>query len=133
MALPGEKLAASMEKLKALQQEGMVAIKSKDLSRMDRERLLKHGFLRKVLNGWYIASANDHGQGESTSWYMAMDGNGRIDRFLMNTMLASGGFPWTVIPVEERDTYMSALESASVQKDIKPFANFIAGLLKVKL
>ena len=27
------------------------------------------------------------------------DGNGRIGRFLMNLMLASGGYPWTIIPV----------------------------------
>jgi len=38
-----------------------------------------------------------------------MDGNGRMGRFLMNLMLASGGYPWTVIPVQERDEYMSAL------------------------
>jgi Fic family protein len=25
-----------------------------------------------------------------------IDGNGRTGRFLMNTMLASGGYPWTV-------------------------------------
>ena len=29
-----------------------------------------------------------------------MDGNGRIGRFLMNLMLAAGGYPWTVIPVQ---------------------------------
>jgi len=58
------------------------------------------------------------------------DGNGRIGRFLMNTMLASGGYPWTVIPVEERDNYMNALESASVEQDIKPFAEFIAWLVE---
>ncbi|MDN3586040.1 Fic family protein [Pedobacter aquatilis] len=34
--------------------------------------------------------------------YPYMDGNGRMGRFLMNTMLASGGYPWTVIPVEKR-------------------------------
>jgi hypothetical protein len=28
------------------------------------------------------------------------DGNGRMARFLMNAMLASGGYPWTVIRVE---------------------------------
>jgi hypothetical protein len=32
--------------------------------------------------------------------------------------LASGGFPWTVIPVQERDPYMAALESASGGVDI---------------
>jgi len=30
-----------------------------------------------------------------------IDGNGRIGRFLMNTMLASGGYPWVVIPIEK--------------------------------
>jgi hypothetical protein len=58
-----------------------------------------------------------------------MDGNGRIGRFLMNTMLASGGYPWTVIPVEERDTYMNALEQASVNQNIEPFAKFMAYLV----
>lgn len=58
-----------------------------------------------------------------------MDGNGRIGRFLMNAMLASGGYPWTVIPVEERERYMKALEAASVDLDIKPFAAFLAWLV----
>lgn len=62
-----------------------------------------------------------------------MDGNGRIGRFLMNAMLVSGGYPWTVIPVEERDQYMSALESASVYQDIKPFAEFMADLVKANM
>lgn len=58
------------------------------------------------------------------------DGNGRMGRFLMNTMLASGGYPWTVIPVEERKRYMEALESASVQENIKPFTEFTAYLVE---
>jgi Fic family protein len=58
-----------------------------------------------------------------------MDGNGRMARFLMNVMLASGGYPWTVIPVEERKTYMEALEKASVKADIEPFAKFMAYLV----
>ncbi|MBP6607301.1 MAG: Fic family protein [Nitrospira sp.] len=53
------------------------------------------------------------------------DGNGRIGRFLLNAMLASGGYPWTVVRVKRRDTYMDALESASVEGDIKPFAQFL--------
>ncbi|WP_293976693.1 Fic family protein [Sphingomonas sp.] len=59
-----------------------------------------------------------------------IDGNGRIGRFLMNAMMASGGYPWTVIPVARRDEYMAALEAASVDGDIGPFADFIAGLLE---
>jgi len=61
------------------------------------------------------------------------DGNGRIGRFLMNVMLSSGGMPWTVIPVEERDTYMNALEQASVDQNIEPFAKFIAYLVKASM
>ena len=58
------------------------------------------------------------------------DGNGRIGRFLMNAVLASGGYPWTVIPVESRSAYLSALEAASVQQDIRVFADFIAHLVE---
>jgi hypothetical protein len=59
-----------------------------------------------------------------------MDGNGRIGRFLFNTMLASGSYSWTVIPVEERDSYMAALEKASVDGDITDFAKFLDELVK---
>jgi len=62
-----------------------------------------------------------------------VDGNGRMGRFLVNTMLASGGYPWTVIPVEERDAYMAALEEASVEHNIGPFADFLAHLVQAGL
>jgi fido (protein-threonine AMPylation protein) len=58
------------------------------------------------------------------------DGNGRMARFMMNAMLAAGGYPWTVIRVEDRDAYMKALESASVDMNIGPFAAFIAECVK---
>ena len=54
------------------------------------------------------------------------DGNGRIGRFLMNTLLASGGYPWTVIRMSRRDEYMKALEAASVKGQITPLAEFIS-------
>ena len=59
-----------------------------------------------------------------------VDGNGRMGRFLMNVMLASGGYPWTVIPIETRNDYMATLEEASVRKDIEPFSKFLAGLVQ---
>lgn len=62
-----------------------------------------------------------------------MDGNGRMGRFLMNVMLASGGYPWTVIPVESRKQYMKALEQASVQQNIQPFAAFLARLVNDRM
>ncbi len=62
-----------------------------------------------------------------------MDGNGRMGRFLMNVMLGSGGYPWTVIPVQERSKYMHALEKASVAGDIEPFAKYLAYLVTESL
>jgi fido (protein-threonine AMPylation protein) len=61
------------------------------------------------------------------------DGNGRMARFLMNAMLASGGYPWTVIRVEDRKPYLAALDSASVDLDIAPFASFIAERVQLSL
>jgi len=54
------------------------------------------------------------------------DGNGRMARFVMNVLLASGGYPWTVIRVDDRDAYLTSLESASINQDMEPFARFLA-------
>ena len=54
------------------------------------------------------------------------DGNGRIARFLMNLMLASGGYNWTIIRVEHRARYMAALEKASVKGELADFTRFVA-------
>ena len=55
-----------------------------------------------------------------------MDGNGRMARFLMNAMLASGGYPWTIVRVEDRTRHLRALDSASIDLDIEPFASLLA-------
>ena len=75
----------------------------------------ERGSVRAVLGHWLFGYIHPFS-----------DGNGRVARFLMNAMLASDGYPWTVIRTEERDRYMSALEAASVEQDIGPFAAFVA-------
>lgn len=69
MAKPQEKLAVALEALKALQDKGVVAIRSSDLSRVQRERLLNNGLLQEVMKGWYIPARPDDPAGESTAWY----------------------------------------------------------------
>ena len=75
----------------------------------------KEASVRAVLGHWLFGYIHPY-----------LDGNGRMARFTMNAMLASGGYPWTVIRVEDRDAYMAALESVSVDMNIDPFAQFIA-------
>ena len=58
------------------------------------------------------------------------DGNGRIGRFMMNVIMASGGYPWTVVPLAQRSDYMAALEQASSTQDIAPFARLLSSLVK---
>jgi len=43
------------------------------------------------------------------------------------------GFPWTVVPLQKRDAYLAALESASVEQDITPFATFLGRLVSDSL
>jgi len=61
-----------------------------------------------------------------------IDGNGRIGRFLMNLFMASGGYPWTIVPLSRRAEYMKGLEAASTQGNIKPFASFLAELVRIQ-
>ena len=69
MPSPSEKLAQSLELLQQLQDKGKVAIRSSDISRIHRQRLVKNGFLREVMKGWYIPTRPDEQAGESTAWY----------------------------------------------------------------
>ncbi len=48
----------------------------------------------------------------------------------MNVMLAAGGYPWTVIPVERRSHYTAALDDASIRQDLEAFAQFLGRLVR---
>lgn len=53
------------------------------------------------------------------------DGNGRTARFLLNALLASGGYPWTIVWVEDRQRYLAGLNSASLKGDAGAFVEFM--------
>src|SRR5579859_6088005 len=69
MAAPNEKLAESLDVLKALQHGGRHVFRSDDLSRVHRERLVANGFLQEVMKGWLISSIPSVREGDSTPWY----------------------------------------------------------------
>jgi hypothetical protein len=92
MATASQKLATSLATLKALQDRNMVAIKSVDLKRVDRERLLKNGFIQEVVKGWYVCTRPDETPGESTTWY------GAFWSFCCGYLNARFGEAWCVSP-----------------------------------
>src|SRR5271169_5787679 len=69
MATPNEKLADSLSALHDLQKTGLRVFHSKELTRLNRERLLANGFLQEVIKGWLISSSPDARDGDSTPWY----------------------------------------------------------------
>lgn len=71
MPTPSAHLAASLEVLKSLQSRGLVAVHSRDLSRVHRQRLARNGFLQEVMRGWYIPTQPGDAPGDSTAWYAA--------------------------------------------------------------
>lgn len=86
------------------------------LSQMMKQE--KDAFVRAVLGHFFFVYIHPY-----------MDGNGRTARFTMNSQLVTGGYNWVVIPVEQREQYMQALEKASVEEDIDAFVRFIVSLM----
>ena len=92
MATQTEKLAQSLEVLKNLRDDGLTAIRSSDLTRTHRERLLAAGFLQDVMKGWYIPSRPEQTKGESTAWYISYWG------FCADYLTARFGEDWCLSP-----------------------------------
>ena len=70
MATIVEKVAKSLEQLKQLQNaENLVVLHgTEQLSRVHLTRLLREGWLKEVVKGWYIASRPGM-EGDTTDWY----------------------------------------------------------------
>jgi hypothetical protein len=46
---------------------------------------------------------------------------------------ASGGYPLTIVPLEQRNVYMAALEEAITNHNIEPFTNSLGALVQASL
>ena len=92
MASPQEKLAQSLAVLKQLQDKDMVAIYTKNMTRTHRERLVKNGFIKEVMKGWYIPARPEEPTGESTAWYASFWG------FCADYLKSRFGDQWCLSP-----------------------------------
>lgn len=59
-----------------------------------------------------------------------VDGNGRVGRLLMNLILHKEGYPMVNIPSKTKHKYYTALESAQVRDNLRPFIKLLIDLLK---
>lgn len=72
VSTPKERLTVGLAALKRLQDRGLQAIPGPELSRSDREALLRAGFLKEVIRGWYIPTRRDEAESDTTAWYASM-------------------------------------------------------------
>lgn len=57
-----------------------------------------------------------------------LDGNGRLARLVLNYELMANGFAPIIVTVNERDRYHNVLEKFKVEKEIKPFIEYLEEL-----
>ena len=53
------------------------------------------------------------------------DGNSRLSRLLMNWLLWKKGYPAIDIPIEDLENYYNALDKYQIEKNEKPFVNYV--------
>lgn len=78
-----------------------------------------------------ILSAYFHTEFEKIHPYV--DGNGRVGRLLMNFILHKEGYPMINILSKTKHKYYSALESAQVRSNLRPFVKLLLDLLKKEM
>lgn len=64
-------LAKSLKRVHAIieKKRGIHILQTRELTRADRELLLKMGWLEEIIKGWYIVVRPEVQKGETTAWY----------------------------------------------------------------
>lgn len=62
-----------------------------------------------------------------------LDGNGRLARLVMNYYLLKAGYLAVSIPKKDREFYFAAMEEFKINKNMKPFVDFIINLLEKRM
>ena len=79
-----------MTSLQSLQKAGSLVLRTAELSREDREALMRAGFLQPVIKGWYMPARPGEGEGETTAWYAS------ASHFIARYCEARFGTQWCV-------------------------------------
>jgi hypothetical protein len=102
MTTAHEKLAASLDALRELQQDGDRVFRSRQLKRADRERLVKNGFRQEVMRGWLISSSPEAAvRGDSTAWFASFGAEGRPGSLAVRVHSPVSGREWTDRPFRD--------------------------------
>ncbi|MBS3146437.1 Fic family protein [Candidatus Woesearchaeota archaeon] len=59
-----------------------------------------------------------------------VDGNGRTGRLLMNFILHKNNFPMVNIPNSIKHKYYEVLETAQINRDLRPLVKLLFNILK---
>ena len=101
--------------------------KPKDVPKEMRKLLLWYSNNKKKLHPLILA-AYFHVVFESIHPFV--DGNGRVGRLLMNHILHKNKYPLINIPNSKKLRYYNTLEAAQLKANLRPFLEFLMGLLK---
>ncbi len=77
-------------------------------------------FARALMARWLLSYLHPYGEG-----------NARIAHFMMNALLAAGGWPWCTIEGTAQTRYQDALDRAHLSYDVGPLADLVSASLRL--
>ncbi len=102
-------------------------VKPSEVPKEMKSLLARYSKARKKLHPLVIASYFHVG---FETVHPFVDGNGRVGRLLMNFILHKNKYPMINIPNAIKNRYYSALHSAQVKGDLRPFVELLLNILK---